>query len=221
MPKFVELTDVEAAAEREGVERVRLVTTLGAIEGRLQGADGDAAVLWVFGSGGGLGGPAGGLYTRLGGRLAAEGVASLELDYRRPGALQDCVADVLVGAAWLESLGKERLVFVGHSFGGAVVVAAALRSASVAAVAALSPQTYGAEAVADLAPRPILFVHGEADEVLPASCSTALYAAAEEPKQLILYPGCRHGLDDCREALDRDLLAWLRLVLASPSGTPG
>ena len=214
MPQLVELTDVETAREREGVDRVRLVTTLGDIEARLQSAQGDAAVLWVFGSGGGLGGPAGGLYARLGARLAAEGVASLEVDYRRPGELRDCIADVLIAAAWLESLGKQRIVLVGHSFGGAVVVAAGQLRGSVAAVAALSPQTVGAEGVAALSPRPVLFIHGEADEVLPHSCSTTLFAAAAEPRDLILYPGCRHGLDECREALDRDLSGWLRRVLA-------
>jgi hypothetical protein len=33
---------------------------------------------------------------------------------------------------------------------------------------------------------------------------------AMEPKELVLYQGCRHGLDDCREELDRDLTEWLR-----------
>ena len=215
MPQLVELTDVETVPGREGVERVRLNTTLGPIEARLQSAQGDAAVLWVFGSGGGMGGPAGGLYARLGARLAAEGAASLEVDYRRPGELRDCIADVLIAAAWLESLGKRRIVLVGHSFGGAVVIAAGAARLSIVAVAALSPQTYGAEAVAGLVPRPVLFVHGEADEVLPSSCSTTLFAAAAEPRQLILYPGCGHGLDECRDALDRELLGWIRGVLAA------
>ena len=40
------------------------MTNAGEIVGRLHSAEtGNAAVLWVFGSGGGLGGPAGGLYT--------------------------------------------------------------------------------------------------------------------------------------------------------------
>ena len=64
-----------------------------------------------------------------------------------------------------------------------------------------------------LAPRPVLLVHGEADEILPADCSRDLLARAGEPKRLILYPGCSHGLDERREALDRDLLAWLSEVL--------
>ena len=58
------LHGVERSAEREGADRVRLMTNAGEIVGRLHSAEtGDAAILWVFGSGGGLGGPAGGLYT--------------------------------------------------------------------------------------------------------------------------------------------------------------
>ena len=106
-------------------------------------------------------------------------------------------------------------MLVGHSFGGAVVIAAAVTAdGPVVAVAALSSQTSGAlGAVGALSPRPLLLVHGTADEVLPDACSRELYARAGEPKRLILYPGCRHGLDECRERLDRDLLGWLRGVL--------
>lgn len=220
----IELLDIERRLERAGVERLQFGTTLGAVPARHQPASGDAAIVWVFGSGGGLGGPAGGVYTRLGERFAAEGVASLEVDYRRPGALRDCVMDALLGAAWLESEGKRRIVLVGHSFGGAVAVTAGALSPAVIAVAALSSQTAGTETVGEISPRPVIFIHGGDDEVLPARCSQDLYARAGEPREMILYPGCRHGLDDCREALDRDLTAWLRRVLAlapspDPSGT--
>jgi len=87
-------------------------------------------------------------------------------------------------------------------------------ASDVVGVAALSSQSYGAEAIADVAPRPVLLIHGEADEVLPPACSRDLHARAGEPKELILYPGCLHGLDQCREALDRDLTRWLKQVLA-------
>lgn len=56
-------------------------------------------------------------------------------------------------------------------------------------------------------------MHGEADEILPSRCSIDLYTRARQPKELILYPGCLHGLDQCRDELDRDLAAWLRRVL--------
>lgn len=209
----ITLDQVIRGPEDESTDLVKLVTSQGTLLGRLHPADGDTAILWVFGAGGGLGGPAGGLYTRLSERLQPEGVTSLELDYRRPGELMGCVLDVLVGIAWLESLGKDRIVLVGHSFGGAVVITAGAHSESVVAVAALSSQTAGTEAVGRLAPRPALFLHGDADDILPPACSRDLFARASDPKELILYPDCRHGLDQCREALDRDLLHWLQRVL--------
>jgi hypothetical protein len=168
------LRSVERQDEAPGQQRLRLLTEAGAIDCRLQAAEtGDAAVLWVFGAGGGLGGPAGGLYTRLGQRLRPRGITSLELAYRHPGRLQDCVQDVLLGLDWLGSEGRRRVVLVGHSFGGAVVITAGAASEAVIAVAALSSQTGGTEAVADLAPRPLLVAHGTADEVLPEGHSPA------------------------------------------------
>ncbi|MBL0406956.1 dienelactone hydrolase family protein [Microvirga aerilata] len=210
----ITLQDVIRLPEGAAAERLQLVTTEGPITCRHHPAGGERAVLWVFGAGGGLGGPAGGLYTRLGALFRQESVTSLELDYRRPGYLQDCVVDVLVGLAYLESLGKSRIVLVGHSFGGAVVINAGAISEAVIAVAALSSQTAGTEPVGRLSPKPVIFIHGEQDEILPPSCSHDLHARAGEPKELVLYPGCLHGLDQCREALDRDMTRWLRAVLA-------
>lgn len=201
-----------APSHGDGVFAVRVGLAGEAVAGRLHRTSGDTAILWVFGSGGGLGGPAGGVYDRLAEVLRPEGISSLELDYRRPGRLADCVEDVLAGIKELKRRGKSRIVLVGHSFGGAVVINAAAECPEVIAVAALSSQTAGTSRVGEVSPRPILFGHGEADEILPDRCSRDLYARAKEPKQLILYPGCRHGLDQCREALDRDLLAWLRNV---------
>lgn len=167
-----------------------------------------------FGAGGGLGGPAGGLYTRLGRQFREYGTASLELDYRHAGVLEDCIPDVLIGLAYLESLGKSQIALVGHSFGGAVVINAGVISDAVIAVAALSSQTAGTQAIGKLSPKPVILIHGEKDEILPLACSRGLYARAGEPKELILYPDCFQGLDQCREALDRYLSRRLRDVLA-------
>lgn len=197
-------------ADTGPADELRLSTDHGPILCRSHPCAGEDAILWVFGSGGGLGGPAGGLYTRLGNQLTFEGIASLELAYRLPGDLAECVLDVQAGAAWLEKQGKTRLILVGHSFGGAVVLNAAAALSSVIAVAALSSQVSGVGDIAALSPKALLFVHGEADEVLPASCSRELFARTAEPKELILYPGCRHGLDQCKAELDVDLTLWLR-----------
>lgn len=197
----------------EGAEDLVLGTAGGKIRCRLHAAaEGNAGIVWVFGAGGGLGGPAGGLYERLAKQFQVEGITSLQVDYRHPGDLQPCVEDTLTGAAFVEAAGVERVVLVGHSFGGAVVINAGVADPNVIAVAALSSQSYGASAVGQLSPKALLLMHGESDEVLPPRCSQDLYRAAGEPKEIHLYPGCRHGLDQCRDEIDRDLTAWLMRI---------
>ena len=209
--RTLELRSVERGPAEDGAATVALLTDAGTIGCRLHDASlGDAAVLWVFGAGGGLGGPAGGLYARLGRLLVGEGITSLELDYRHPSHLSSCVLDVLAGVGYLETLGRSQVVLVGHSFGGAVVIAAGAASERVIAVAALSSQTYGTDLAHRISPRPLLLMHGTADEILPAASSQNIYARAREPKRILLYPGCRHGLDQCRDQLDRDLVSWIR-----------
>ena len=91
----------------DGAQHIALETTAGTIRCRFHdAAGGDAAVLWVFGAGGGLGGPAGGVYARLARQLVPEGIASLQLGYRSPAGLADCAADVLTGIAYLGTCGR-------------------------------------------------------------------------------------------------------------------
>ncbi|HUS17257.1 MAG TPA: dienelactone hydrolase family protein [Chloroflexia bacterium] len=207
----ISLQDVMRVPAGAGVERVVLDTDRGTISGFLHAAGargeiGPAAVVWVGGAGGGTEGPAGGLYRNLAERLAPHGISSLRLDYRHPNVLVECITDVLVGLAWLEDGGGvRRAAVVGHSFGGAVVIDAGALSPIVKDVIALSSQTYGADLVAEVSPRTLLLVHGDADRVLPAQCSRQLYAAAQDPRELVIYPGAGHGLDECAPEL-HDLL---------------
>lgn len=214
------IVGVEPGAEESGGRLLTLSTDDGPITCRLHDAPaGDSAVLWVFGAGGGLGGPAGGVYPRLARELVPDGVASLEVAYRRLRDLAACVTDVLTGIAYLGTLGRTRIVLVGHSFGGAVVITAGAASDRVIAVAALSSVRGGTGDAPRLSPRPLLLAHGDADEVVPVGCSYDIHDRAREPKQIITYPGCLHGLDQCRDELDRDLLGWLREV--TRAGTSG
>ena len=48
-------------------------------------------------------------------------------------------------------------------------------------VVALAPQTYGARLAGQLAPRPLLVVHGTADTRLPYTCGVRIYDWAQEP----------------------------------------
>lgn len=212
---YLELLLIENPAISDGVEEILLQTNEGAITARFHQTpqESNTVVLWVGGAGGGLDGPAGGLYPRLAGRLTEHNIASFRLHYRYPGYLQDCIMDTLLSIAYLKSRKFSRMALVGHSFGGAVVINAAALSSEVIAVCPLSSQTYGTAQVSNLSPKPVLFIHGTADEILADECSKSLFRQAAEPKELLLYPGCRHGLDECRERLDQDLLHWLHKVL--------
>jgi pimeloyl-ACP methyl ester carboxylesterase len=139
-----------------------------------------------------------------------------------PGRLDDCVADVRAGVGHLAANGAQEVLLVGHSFGGAVVIQAAIAcGAPVVGVAALSSQSFGTFGVEQLSPRPLLLIHGETDEILPPRCSHDIFHRANDPKELILYPGCMHGLDQCAAALDRDLTAWIENVLQIAHGRAG
>jgi len=131
------------------------------------------AVLWVCGARGGFGGPGQGTYARLAEGLRHEQIASLRMSYRYPDVLHECILDVLAGATYLQHRGAAPVVLVGHSFGGAVVIAAGVVLPHVAGVVALAPQTYGAQMAGQLAPCPLLVVHGKADTRLPYACGVA------------------------------------------------
>lgn len=167
------------------------------------------AVAWVGGAGGGLDGPARGLYPAACAELQRIGLAGLRVDYRHPNDLPACVLDTMLAAAFLAAEGYERVALVGHSFGGAVVISAGALSGHVTAVVPLSTQTYGADLAPQVSPRPLLLLHGLADEILPSACSELVYAAAREPKELKLLPGVRHGLDESRDEILALLVDWL------------
>ena len=213
--KEIILQSVHQQGVHEGVDELVLVTNVGDIIARYHGAEGaPAAVVWVGGSGGGLDGPAGGLYPRLARQLTGQSIASLRLHYRFPNDMENCVVDTLIGAYYLShQRGHQGVALVGHSFGGAVVISAGALAEEVVAVAALSSQTYGTNLVGELSPRPLLLLHGTADEILPDRCSQQIYQQAKEPKEDHLYNGCRHGLDECRQQVDHDLLAWMTTQL--------
>jgi len=46
--------------------------------------------------------------------------------------------------------------------------------------------------VASIAPRPLLFIHGDKDKTIPVGMSRALYMRAKDPKELWIVPGAGH-----------------------------
>ena len=189
-------------------------TNRGEFSGILHESPGaDKAVIWVCGARGGFGGPGPGTYARLAGQLTEQGITSLRLDYRFPNDLLECVLDLLAGAIYCQENGYGPVVVVGHSFGGAVVIAAGATSPHIKGVVSLSPQTYGAGMAGQLAPRKLLVAHGKADTRLPFYCAQQIYDWAAEPKELVLFEGAEHRLEECRDELETLLAAWIPATL--------
>lgn len=232
MPENVPLRDmqigiIETGPMTEGFLPVRLQTPGGELEVRYYPAAGASrAALWVGGVGGDWDTPAHGLYPRLSECFQEEGIASLRVRFRRPADFDASVEDVLSGITFLKLQGLEAIALVGHSFGGAVVIQAAALSPLVRTVVGLAPQSYGAEAACDLAPRAsILLIHGGADTVLPDLCSRHIYSQAQEPKQLIIHEAAGHGLDEAAGEVKQVVHDWIETELnrsarAAPPG-PG
>ena len=205
-PLSITLHDVRTGPPHEGErgESVMLLTDRGNTPAILHASpEAQHAVLWVCGARGGFGGPGQGTYARLAEGLRHKQIASLRMSYRYPNVLHECILDVLAGVTYLRHRGAAPVVLVGHSFGGAVVIAAGVVHPHVAGVVALAPQTYGAQMAGQLAPRPLLVVHGKADTRLPYACGVQIDHWAQEPKQLVLYEGAEHRLDECADALDQ------------------
>ncbi|WP_049976408.1 alpha/beta hydrolase [Azospirillum sp. B506] len=201
-------------AAPEGFRPVTLETDRGPVQSRYYPAPGgELAVLWVGGVGGGFDTPACGLYPRLAADFTADGVASLRLCFRDSRDLAEAVYDVLCGLSFLGRQGIHHVALVGHSFGGAVVIqAAASNRGAVCTVVTLATQSYGTDPVGDLS-CPILLIHGEADGILPASCSIHVHRKACEPKKLVLVPGTGHALEEASEAVCREVRDWLKTYL--------
>lgn len=211
---------VEELGGEDGYERVRAHTLQGPIEMRLYRAPGArAAALLVGGVGGGFDSPARNLYARLGEELSKEGISVLRVCFRDPTHLAEATHDVLAGVSLLHRDGAQRVGLVGHSFGGAVVIAAAAAAPVVRTVVTLATQSYGTGCVPMLAPRPILLIHGDADEVLPAACSLTVAANAGEPKEVVLLQGAGHGLDEAAADVHRRTADWLLRNLSPDSNS--
>jgi dienelactone hydrolase len=211
--------DVETRPSEDGYQPIILRTSRGKVECRYYGVpNAQLGAIWVGGVGGGWDTPAQGLYPRLCKELKEASIASLRVRYRYPTILEEAVHDVLAGIAYLEQEGIESVALTGHSFGGAVVIQAAAASETVRTIVTLATQSYGADSAARLGPRcSTLVIHGTKDEVLPPFCSEYVHQIAREPKQLILYPGARHGLDEVAEELYGVVRKWIVTELGKAS----
>jgi pimeloyl-ACP methyl ester carboxylesterase len=203
-----------------GAFRVLLETSRGQIEGLLNAVEGgNGAVVCVGGAMGGMDGPADSLYARLPDLLAPAGVTVLRVNYREPNTFDECMLDVLAACSFLKGIGATDIVLLGHSFGAAVVIKAGELAPLVRAVASLSPQLYGTRQVEQLA-KPLLLVHGMADNILSHEASEDIYARALEPKRIVLFADAGHSLIQAKDQLDTLLVEWIPAALGGTLTPP-
>jgi alpha-beta hydrolase superfamily lysophospholipase len=127
--------------------------------------------------------------------------------------------DAQIGWDHLKSLqpdARRRFVY-GHSLGGAIAIDLATKNADIAGLIVegsftsmadmarevhglnvlpmdwLLTQRFDSMAKMGSVKMPVLFIHGESDNVIPHSMSERLHAAAQQPKSLLLVPGAGHS----------------------------
>ncbi len=204
------LLGVDSGEEIAGARTIELRTTRGPIPIILHGAEpAPRAALCISGAIGGFDGPAR-LYARLGLELPRHGLTIARMSYRQPNEFDECLLDTLGSLNFLASLGVKQATIIGHSFGGAVAIHAGTLSPVARAVIAISSQLAGAHVVDELAPKPLLLIHGTADTILPDQCSRILYEKAKEPKTLKLFDGADHRMNPAGDELLALVAAWLR-----------
>jgi pimeloyl-ACP methyl ester carboxylesterase len=173
-----------------------------------------AALVLCGGAMGGLLGPAEGLYHRLGVEWAARGLAVVRVSYRRANDLDACTMDVAAAVQLVHGAGAERVVVMGHSFGGAVAVRVGVGlDPIVRGVVTFATQSAGCEPAAGLQGRPLLLFHGERDEILPIEASEMVRMLAGTG-ELVRLPGDGHLLAKSGDVLWERLEEWLPATLA-------
>jgi len=162
--------------------------------------------------GGGMGsllGPAGGLYHDLGVTLAARGVGTIRVGYRKPNDLARCVHDVAAAADLAGRRGARSFVVMGHSFGGAVAIqVGAVLGTHCRGVVTLSTQSAGCEVAAELGNTPLLLLHGTNDSILPPETSGVVQMLAGHG-DVVLLPGADHLLSEAAAELRERLDEWI------------
>lgn len=209
------LDALEALAVQEveiapGLRHVEIYTLGGLLSLWCHGPrDAAPVVLAVGGAMGGVLGPADGVYHHIGVELAERGIATIRVDYRRPNDLDRCTHDLLAAADYASRTGGDRFVTIGHSFGGAVAVRAAVALADrTAGVVGLATQSAGCEDGEVLDGRvPVLLLHGARDRILPAAASEMVRFLIGG--ELHILPGADHLLVEAADEVRTRLLDWI------------
>jgi fermentation-respiration switch protein FrsA (DUF1100 family) len=201
-----------ASQEIEVTDQLRHVEiyTLGGLLTLLWHGDPEAnhLVLACGGAMGGLLGPAEGLYHDLGVRFAEQGIGLVRVGYRTPNDLDACVHDLVAVAELGARRGAKRFVTMGHSFGGAVAIrAAVVLGDDAVGVVTLATQSAGCEEAERLGGTPVLLFHGENDELLPPQASELVQMLTGG--ELVVFPDTGHLLTQAAEELRDHLGSWI------------
>lgn len=168
------------------------------------------ALVLCGGAMGGLLGPGDALYHRLGEEWSRRGVAVLRVSYRRPNDLDLCCVDLAAAVQLaIGGAGADKVVLMGHSFGGAIAVRVGVGlQEMVAGVATFATQSAGCEVAAGLGETPLLLFHGERDEILPIEASEMVRMIAGTG-EVVRLPGDGHLLAKSDAAIWERLEEWL------------
>lgn len=172
------------------------------------------ALVLCGGAMGGLLGPGDALYHRLGEQWSRRGVPVLRVSYRKPNDLDLCCVDLAAAVQLaIGGAGADKVVLMGHSFGGAIAVRVGVGlNEMVAGIATFATQSAGCEVAGGLSETPLLLFHGERDEILPIEASEMVRMIAGTG-ELVRLPGDGHLLAKSGDAMWERLEEWLPVTL--------
>ncbi len=159
--------------------------------------------------------PSKGLYSKLCKLLPQNHIAAMQLTYRDPYDMDECILDVLACMGYMEKQYVQNFFLIGHGIGGDIVLQATLSSAHVTGVASIATQNADvAEYVSMMEGDCALYlVHGKKDMLSPPTVAEYVYSHAHDPKQMVLFDNAGHELDEVSDSLTGMLMHWCLLRL--------
>ena len=169
-------------------------------------------VVMVGGAMGGTLGPGDGLYHVLGETLVQRNIPSIRVSYRKPNDMDSCCVDTAAAVQLLIGSGANKVVLMGHSFGGAVAIRVGVGlSEMVSGVVTFATQLAGCEIAGGLQGRPLLMFHGDNDSILPLESSEIVRAMAGTGDLHVMH-GDDHLLANSHDVMLETVTQWLTTV---------
>lgn len=177
--------------------------------------DGKAcAVVMIGGAMGGTLGPGDSLFHALGEALVQKGIPSIRMSYRKPNDMDSCCVDTAAAVQLLVGSGADKVVIMGHSFGGAVAIRVAVGlSEMVSGVVTFATQSAGCEVAGGLQGRPLLMFHGDSDSILPLEASEVVRSIAGTGDLRVMH-GDDHMLANSHHEMFETTMTWLDHVFS-------